>query len=239
MHERREKPGAHEVHIWQAELEKLQPFRKRMMRLLSGDERARAERFRNGDDRQRFIVGRGALRILLGYYLAIDPASVELLYGDNGKPSLAFGEKVTFNLSHAGDALVIATGHGCDVGIDIERLDSMIDLRMMGPSVLHPNELQSLSDCNGPEMIRLFYRYWTHKEAYLKALGVGLAGDMKSVELVLSEEGSSVRLVDHSAERSGSGWRIYELEYSPAYMAAVAVGRVGVTFKRYLISELV
>lgn len=239
MSDRIKLPEAHEVHVWQADLQTLQPYHERMSRLLSGDERARAERFCFDDDRRRYVVARGALRILLGQYLEIEPASVELVPADNGKPRVLHGSNFTFNLSHAGDALLIATACGFEVGIDVERLDRTLDIERLMVSVLHPNELSRLLHREAAEMTRMFFRYWTCKEAYLKALGVGLAGDMSSVELVFSSDGSSVRLVDHDTARSSSGWCVCEWEYSPDCMAAVAAGHAGATFKRYRIRELV
>src|SRR2546423_650551 len=98
--------GSAEAHVWRASLE--QPVRivESLYRMLSPDERARANRFHFEKDRRHFIVARATLRKLLGQYLAIQPTKLQFTYGDYGKPQLAPAildqpAKLNFNLAHA------------------------------------------------------------------------------------------------------------------------------------------
>ena len=75
-----------EIHIWYASLD--QPI-SLFQKLLSNDEKIRAGRFRFEKDRKSFIVRRGILRKILGYYLNIEPNEVHFCYNENGKPALS------------------------------------------------------------------------------------------------------------------------------------------------------
>ena len=81
--------SAGEVHLWAASLDPPDDLWRRCEGVLSEDERCRAERFRAGPLRSRYIAGRGMLRILLARYLRTEPASMSLGYQAHGKPELA------------------------------------------------------------------------------------------------------------------------------------------------------
>lgn len=116
---------------------------------LSADERARAARFLRDGPRRRWQAGRAALRAVLGGYLGIAPAAVELRIGHRGKPALAGPEaSLRFNLSHSDELALIALARGREVGIDVERIGER------PPS---------------------FYAEWTRREALGKCFGGGLA----------------------------------------------------------------
>src|SRR5262245_40776268 len=94
-------------------------------RLLSTDERQRAERFRHPLDAARFVAGRGALRLSLGELLALDPARLPLVYDAHGKPevpdSLAW-PGLRFNLSHSEGLAICGVTWGRRIGVDVERV---------------------------------------------------------------------------------------------------------------------
>lgn len=116
---------------------------------LSADERARAARFLRDEPRRRWQAGRAALRTVLGDYLGIAPAAVELRLGRRGKPALADPEaSLRFNLSHSGELMLIALAQGREVGVDVERI---------------------------AERPPSFYAEWTRREALGKCFGGGLA----------------------------------------------------------------
>jgi len=140
-----ERPRANEVDLWRVDLDApdvdLSP--------LSADERARAARFLRDDPRRRWQAGRAALRTVLGGYLGIAPAAVELELGHRGKPALADPEaSLRFNLSHSGELALIALARGREVGVDVERIG---------------------------ERPPAFYEEWTRREALGKCFGGGLA----------------------------------------------------------------
>src|SRR5947207_3284345 len=78
-----------EVHVWQAALDRDEREVQRWERLLTPDERLRADRFHFQRDRLRYMVGRGCLRLLIAGYLSVSPSAVRLWYTSYGKPELS------------------------------------------------------------------------------------------------------------------------------------------------------
>ena len=151
--------------------------------LLDSAERARAARLRFARDARRFIRGRGQLRTILGAYAGCPPHAVRLVYGAAGKPSLAPGcgpPGLRFNVSHAGNVLVVALAR-MEVGVDVEAVDADLDWRELADVVLAPAEAAELEALPPADRTAGFVQVWTRKEAYVKALGDGLAVPLPTV----------------------------------------------------------
>jgi 4'-phosphopantetheinyl transferase len=162
------------VHVW---IRSLAADPARYAAVLVPGERARAARLRFARDARRFIVARGQLRTILGAYAGCQPRAVRLVYGDAGKPSPAPGcgpSGLRFNVSHSGDVLVIAVAR-MEVGVDVEAIDAELDWRELAGLVLAPAEAAELEARPPADRTGDCLQVWTRKEAYVKALGDGLA----------------------------------------------------------------
>jgi 4'-phosphopantetheinyl transferase len=136
------------------------------------DEREKAGRFRTLKLRQYYRRCRSALRLLLGRYSGQRPASIKFRYREFGKPEVD-DPKWHFNLSHSENLALIAISLH-PVGIDLEFINSLeIDPGLVD-IVCHSSEKTALELLPVDERCRLFYELLTKKEAYCKALGVGL-----------------------------------------------------------------
>jgi 4'-phosphopantetheinyl transferase len=139
---------------------------------LSVEEQARASRYRTAALAQTYRRGRAALRQALAYYAGKPPRSLALQDGQFGKPALR-GNEVQFNLSHSSRHALIAVS-GEAVGVDLEWIHPGMAFEELAPIVCNGAERDFLR--NLPEDARriAFFQLWTQKEAYCKALGVGL-----------------------------------------------------------------
>src|SRR5437868_3900156 len=108
-----------DVHIWSTRIEADAPELLMLKGTLAPDELSRARRFRFQRDRDRYVICRGRLRMLLARYLDAEPSELRFSYGAYGKPALD-GETIEFNLSHAGGMAVYVIARGRRVGIDVE-----------------------------------------------------------------------------------------------------------------------
>lgn len=143
--------------------------------LLSGDERARADRFVSATHAHRWTIYRASLRTLLGESLQIPAKDVPLISGSKGKPSLAPPyHSLEFNLSHTDDLAVLITSTDGAVGIDLEPLERAASLLECASSFCHPEELDSLAT-EAKARASALLKLWTAKESLLKALGNGLS----------------------------------------------------------------
>lgn len=182
--------------------------------LLSDDERRRAERFIDAAVKTRFIIARGILRTWLGATLSRPPESLKFGYGERGKPYL-IGHDLRFNLSHAGDMLVLASTIGREVGVDVEQVRPMSELRTVARDNFSKTEFDTLFAL--PETAReaAFYRIWTRKEAYIKATGKGFALPLGA--FVVSHD-HPARFLDGITD-----WSLHALDLPDAYVGAVCV----------------
>ena len=213
-----------EVHVWQAPLRQSLGQVERLAKLLSEEEQVRAARFRRERDRLHFISGRGLLREVLGRYLAIAPDRVQLGYGAHGKPfvvpmpELQFAD-LQFNMSHGHELALYAVGRDRPVGIDVEYVRRPIaDLEQITQRFFSKREHSTLLALPPHQRAKAFFRGWTCKEAYLKAIGTGLA-ELDQVEVALAPN-IPARLI---LSPNSANWWLHTLEPQPDYTAALVV----------------
>jgi 4'-phosphopantetheinyl transferase len=201
--------------------------------VLSEAEQARGLRLIRHRDRRRFVICRGAIRMILGQLLAIPAHEVVFRGGTGGKPELDPAEHgrgsdqgdalPRFNLTHSGELALLALCQDRELGIDLERQKTIAEAARIVEAYFTPAECAQF--LNLPESMRevAFLRGWTRKEAILKARGVGLAGLATSLETMFgtAELGPNFRPTEpvHQVQ----GWSLWEAAPRPAYVAALAV----------------
>jgi len=215
-----------EVHVWRARL--LQPAAvvRALWQTLAPDECRRAERFRFEHDRERFVVGRGRLRAILGCYLDINPGRISFCYNPYGKPALS-GElgdaNIHFNLSHAGDLALYAFAPSSAVGVDIEQQRAEVADLAIAERFFSPREFAALRALPDAARSQAFFNCWTRKEAYIKARGEGLSLPLEQFSVSLTP-GAPAELLDVAADqRERTRWSLRALAPGPGYVAALAV----------------
>jgi 4'-phosphopantetheinyl transferase len=200
---------------------------------LSPAEQAQLQRRRLPHIQQQFILSRGCLRYLLGQYTGRSPGSLRFSYGPQGKPALEFaaedGIAPQFNLSHSGQRILIAVS-GADwvgaIGIDIEAVRSVRYLPELCRRWFTPAEAQTILALSGYEADCHFLRYWTGKEACLKAMGLGIADSLQRLELTIPARdlGKDLTQIALSApDLPHCPKQVYQWQPEPGYVAAVAV----------------
>lgn len=217
-------PG--EIHVWAVRLDPAPERVERLERLLDPDERERAGRFRFDKHRRQFVVGRGALRTLLGGYLGIRPQDVRFTYGHRGKPFLAPPQDaggLFFNLTNSDELALVGFISGVEIGVDVEYMRSMPDCEQIAERYFSDAERRVLRGIPRPLKEEAFFNCWTRKEAYLKAVGEGLAAPLDSFAVTLAPgEPPCMLTLEGDAERA-SRWFFHHLRPAEDYLGAVAV----------------
>lgn len=216
---------AGEIHVWRAGLDVAARELAGLQSALSEDERARAAAFHFARDQRRFIAGRGILRNVLARYLQMQPNNIAFEYGPSGKPLLAArseGIDLRFNLSHADELALVAISRQSDVGVDLERIRTDMDVMSIAQSLFSPDEILALQAMPLDEQFMCFYVLWTAKEAYLKARGDGLAGDLASLGVGYGWQG-----LESVIQAGSSEWSLYRLEPLRGFSAAVVANGKG------------
>ncbi|MGP3698988.1 4'-phosphopantetheinyl transferase family protein [Rhodobacter sp. NSM] len=183
--------------------------------LLSPDEHARAAAFATGTLRARFIAGRSGLRQRLGAHLGLDPARIAFRYNRFGRPGLPGGP--SFNLSHCGARAALVLCPTAAVGVDIETIRPIE--RAVATRFFAPAELRDLEALSGAAWDEAFFRLWTRKEAFLKAVGTGLDTPLASFEVTADDR---PRLLRAEGQRV-QDWTLIHLSPAPGTMGAIAV----------------
>jgi 4'-phosphopantetheinyl transferase len=225
-----------EIHVWAAFVDQPLPFVSSMLRALSSDERARAERFHFPRDRHRYIVARGILRALLGRYLNSDPADVLLGYLPSGKPILApewRGDHFQFNLSHSHELALCAVGRRRRLGIDVEHVRPELAAERIAERFFSPSEVTALRALPQSCQAEAFFACWTRKEAYVKARGEGLQIPLNQFEVVVAPGQPAAILHDEADPQAVSRWSLRSLDLGPTYAAALAVEGQGWQLQRW------
>lgn len=192
--------------------------------VLSLPERERAAAFRYPRDRRRFAVCRAALRHLLGAGAGLSAAEVALAEGAKGKPFAPGGP--AFNLSHCGELALIAVAAAGPVGVDLERIRRDRPVARLARRFLSAAEHGAMEGLDEDELARAFYWCWTAKEAYLKALGVGLTRPLGSFDVSIDLAAPPRLLADRAAVGAGS-WTLHRLHVAADHAATLAVAGEG------------
>ena len=213
------------VEVWRFHLDLAPAPLAELGGMLSLDERARAARFHFDRDRRRFTAARGSVRCVLGRYLGIPASALTFGYDSHGKPYLtgSHGIDLRFNVAHSGEVALLAVTDGVDVGVDVEVPRELPDRRQLAARFFAESETAAIEAV--PEALRhqAFFTCWTRKEAYIKAIGLGLSAPLDSFEVsVVPGEPAALLRIHGSADAAGE-WSLHDLSNLPDYAAAMAV----------------
>lgn len=212
-------PGA--VHVWLTHLDWPGATIAACSELLSPAEIQRAERFRFERDRRRYKVAHACLRRLLADYSGVPPKEIALGEGTHGKPVWEHSKAVHFNLSHAHELAAYAVA-SCPLGIDIEYIRPVPDALDIAARTFSPQESAALRALPDQDRLQAFFLYWTRKEAYLKATGLGFSGKPES--FAVSLDIANPRFLSFAGEPGREErWSLKHLDPAPGYTGAVAL----------------
>jgi 4'-phosphopantetheinyl transferase len=193
--------------------------------VLSAEERDRAARFRFDADRDAFMAAHALLRAMLSERAEVAPETWRFVAGPAGKPALdpAHGLPwLRFNLTHARSLVACAVAVGEDIGIDVESLDRRPPAEGLAARWFAPEENACLAAMPEPARTEAFLRFWTLKEAFVKATGDGIALGIERVVFTLDPP----RLLRAPPESGAlAAWRFLQAEPVPRHVLAVALRR--------------
>jgi 4'-phosphopantetheinyl transferase len=219
----------HEVHVWFTRPERATPaLAERYQALLSPDERDRHSRFYFDRDRHHYLVAHALVRTTLSQYADVDPAAWTFRNGPHGRPEIAGPDvraSLRFNLTHTDGMVAVAVARGVDVGVDVEGFrmrDTGIDIarRFFAPAETAHLERQAPED-----RLRVFLEFWTLKEAFIKAIGKGLAAGLATFAMQLDEPPTVVFAT--ASHGDPADWHFRRLHLANTHLAALAVRQPG------------
>jgi 4'-phosphopantetheinyl transferase len=232
-------PNDDQLNLWFVRFDDLvdaEPW-QRWLPLLDPTETERAARFMFEKDRRTYVLSHVLVRTMLSTFANVDPAAWRFETNAHGKPRIVGPvgfEDLRFNLSHTRGGALCGVVQGAEIGVDIETLDRATDHLGLCERYFSTAETAVLRAAPTDRQRELFFRFWTLKEAYIKARGLGLAIplDAFSYELDMrrpaapptisfAAPGAVEKPIDDDPQR----WQLAELDCGPGFPAAIAVER--------------
>jgi 4'-phosphopantetheinyl transferase len=218
-------PASDEVRVYVADATSFSrdaSTRRRFIAWLQPAERARYDGYHADIDRFMFLIGRAMARTLVGRALGVEPVRWPWREGPHGRPEIDLPDtNVRFNVAHSAGLVACALARGRDVGVDVETLDrSPID-----PRLIHrcssPSETADIEARPIEARRARFLQYWTLKEAYLKARGLGISVHLGDISFSLDGAAPRVAL-SGSLAGSDTRWAFHLAQPTDRHLLAVA-----------------
>lgn len=222
----------HEAHVWLLpEAELASPAQlDGLTAILNDEERVRADRYFRQVDRARSIAARALLRLTLSRYTGIAPNAWAFVSNRYGRPELARVPReaahLRFNVSHTDGLIAVAVTSERDVGVDVEHIDRPLTHDIAG-RFFSESEVRDLRSQPADQQPRVFFDYWTLKESYIKARGMGLALPLGDFSFCLRPDGPPTIAFAPALNDDPARWQFAQAWPSERHRLAVAVERRG------------
>lgn len=180
-----------EIHLWQIDPEKVTQadLLKKYQSLLTADETIKQQRYKFEKDRHDALITRAFVRDLLSYYADVAPDEWRFEKGEKDKPEIINAPiPLRFNLSHTKNLIICAVTLIDDIGCDVEDMSRTNDVLAIADRYFSPNESKELFSLPAEQQKNRFFDYWTLKESYIKAWGLGLSIPLKDFSFTIGEK---------------------------------------------------
>jgi 4'-phosphopantetheinyl transferase len=217
-------PKPDEVHVWRISLAGQPGETARLKELLSPEELDHAGHFHFAHHQRRFIIRRAVLRQLLAACLGGSPGAVQWEFGSHGKPVVpdqTDDRDLRFSCSHSDDWALIALARGRELGVDLEQHRPMPDAAEVANRFFAPAEIRELTSLPPALKAAGFFNCWARKEAFIKALGLGLSYPLNRFVVSLAPEKPAALLAVEDDPEAVKKWRLMTFTAIPACSAAL------------------
>lgn len=191
---------------------------------LSGQERERAEKFTFADKYEEYVVTRGLLRQALAHVLRQDACTFEFDYSSSNKPYLSRkynDQQITFNVSHSHGQALVAISVDRNIGIDIEKVRADVEYEKLALRFFSVAEQKALMLYPREERAAAFFATWTRKEAFVKAVGKGIAFGLSEFDVNISPKEAPLMLATRWDPEDVAKWSMANIETEKNYLATV------------------
>lgn len=215
-----------EVHIWKYPLKLPNDLLSNYIYLLSNAEKEQVNKIKISDLKFRSICSKLISKDILSRYLGDEMSNIKFSYNDYGKPIISKRNNqvtVNFNISHSVEMGIIAITKTELVGIDIEKIINLDDIDNIINLCFSDYEISMISELNTYDKLKMFYKIWTGKEAFIKAIGMGFSFNVKNISLSFNDDlGLSLKSVNKFPQNI-CDWKTYNFEPSENYTSTLVV----------------
>jgi 4'-phosphopantetheinyl transferase len=224
-------PG--EIHLWLAFYDDIPHGRLQAAyrALLDAAEKEQEPRFYFERDRRRYLVTRALVRTVLSRYAPIQPKDWTFSTNAYGRPDIANAQakdaSLTFNLSHTRSLIVLGVTRHRALGVDVENVRARPVSLDLADHYFAPQEVAALAAVPPHRQQYRFFEYWTLKEAYIKARGMGLSLPLDKFSFHYPDDHAVEIAIDPELADNAARWQFWQCRPTPEYLLAVCAERVG------------
>ncbi len=214
-----------EIQVWRVNLLAPTGEVSQLRMLLSAQEKNQAAQFHFAHDHRRFIIRRAVLRQLLAVNLGLRPEEIQIDGTGFKKPQITTAQnplQLQFNSSHASDWALIALAQNCELGVDIEKHHHLPERADLAKKFFSEAEVRELNRLTEPARTEGFFNCWTRKEAFVKAIGQGLAFPLNHFSVSLTpEQPATILEVTSEYPAALEPWSMTAIDVMPGFSAAL------------------
>jgi 4'-phosphopantetheinyl transferase len=207
------------IHVWCAFYYNNDHLLRQCCEVLTPAESEYVHYYKFSKDQDGFVVTRGLLRILLSSYLQTGTDELNIARHRKGKPYQLNDPGLFFNISNSGDCCIFAFSRNGEVGIDIEKIRPLDDIDGLITTNFNPGE-QDYINSNAEERLSRFVKFWTLKEAFLKAIGEGMRLTPEKLEFSCGDD--EFRLRSFAGIVESDDWIFTDLAPDDDYKGTLA-----------------
>lgn len=229
------KASRRDIDIWLTYYDEVVVDRQlsRLRSILSDDEVAQEGRFYFADDRKRYLVTRAMVRMVLSRYVPIAPEHWAFSKNAYGRPAIAEAiveaeveaRGLSFNLSHTRGLIALAVTRGRELGVDVENIATRsVSLDVAG-HFFSPTEVADLACVAEDRQQDRFFEYWTLKESYIKARGMGLSLPLDRFSFRFPHQSAVSLDIDPDLQDHSDRWSFWQYRPTADYLMAICAER--------------
>lgn len=222
-----------EIHLWLAFYDRIgdEGLHAAYRALLAPEELEQESRFYFERDRLRYLVTRALVRTVLSRYLPIAPREWTFTANRYGRPEIAnaaaAGSGLIFNLSHTHSVIALGVTASRALGVDVENVRAREVSLGIADRFFAPREVADLAAVPPRQRQDRFFEYWTFKESYIKARGMGLSLPLDKFSFHYPHESGVEIAIDPALSDPPARWQFWQFRPAPEYLAAICAERGG------------
>jgi 4'-phosphopantetheinyl transferase len=222
-----------EIHVWLAFYDEITDERllSDYRDLLNPQEKEQQSRFYFARDRLRYLVTRALVRTVLSRYAPIDPKEWVFCTNAYGCPEIANAQAreafLSFNISHTNSLIVLGVTKHRALGVDVENFQAREVSMDIADRFFAPVEVKALSGVPPHQQQYRFFEYWTFKESYIKARGMGLSLPLDKFSFHYPHDQAVEIAIDPELADDAARWQFWQFRPRSEYLVAICAEQVG------------
>jgi 4'-phosphopantetheinyl transferase len=234
-----------EIHLWLAFYDEITEGRlhSAYRELLSAAEKEQESRFYFARDRRRYLITRALARTVLSRYESVHPREWVFSANANGRPEIVNAQArdagLSFNISHTHSLIVLGVTRRRALGVDVENFRAREVSIDIADRFFAPQEVEALTATPPQRQQYRFFEYWTFKESYIKARGMGLSLPLDKFSFHYPDDNAVEITIDPELADEASRWQFWQFRPRSEYLAAICAERAGAQSPRLTVREAI